>query len=63
MRSLSHLRFFALAGLLGLAACSSTPKDVDIERPVETSYNNAMDQLFSGDYKGAAKTFDDVEQP
>jgi len=62
MPSLSHLRFFALSGMLALAACSSTPKDTGIERPVETSYNTAMDQLLSENYKGAAKTFDDVEQ-
>ena len=47
--------------VLALAACS-VPKDVYVERPVETTYNNAMDQLFAEDYKTAAKTFDEVDQ-
>jgi outer membrane protein assembly factor BamD len=50
----------ALLGVLALAACSS-PKESYTERPVETIYNNAMDQLFASDYKNAAKTFDEVE--
>jgi outer membrane protein assembly factor BamD len=58
---LSPLRLFAVPGLLMLAACS-TPKDVYVERPVETLYNTAMDQLLSGDYKTAGKTFDAVDQ-
>ena len=47
--------------LMMLAACSST-KDTYVERPVETLYNMAMDQLLSGDYKTAAKSFDTVDQ-
>ena len=58
---LSPLRLFAVPGLVMLAACSS-PKDVYVERPVETLYNTAMDQLLSGDYKIAGKTFDAVDQ-
>ena len=58
---LSRLRIIVVPGALLLAACSSQ-KDVYIERPVETLYNEAMDQLLSDDYKTAAKTFDAVDQ-
>ena len=60
---LSRFRFVALVGVfaLALAGCASK-KDTYIERPVETIYNNAMDQLFAGQYKEAAATFDEVEQ-
>jgi outer membrane protein assembly factor BamD len=47
---------------LALAACVSKNNDNYVERPVETLYNIAMDQLLSGDYKDAAKSFDDVDQ-
>lgn len=59
----SRFRLVALVGAfaLALAGCSST-KDTYVERPVETIYNTAMDQLFAGQYKQAAATFDDVEQ-
>ncbi len=57
----SRLRLLAVPGLLMLAACS-TPKDTYVERPVETLYNAAMDQLLSADYKEAAKSFDSVDQ-
>lgn len=60
---LSRLRFLAIPGLLMLAACASKPNDTGyVERPVETLYNNAMDQLFAGKYQNAAKTFDEVDQ-
>ena len=62
MPRFARLRFFALPGLLLLAACASTPKDNYVERPVETLYNDAMDQLYNKDYKTAAKTFDEVDQ-
>src|SRR5882757_1517936 len=54
-------RLIAFSALLALGACS-TPKDTYIERPVETLYNTAMDQLFARDYKAAAKSFDTVDQ-
>ena len=61
--SAGYRRFavLALAGGLTLAGCAK-PKDTYVERPVETLYNTAMDQLFDGDYKDAAKSFDDVDQ-
>ncbi len=61
----SNRRFAALLGVLlgalALAGCASK-NDSYVERPVETIYNTAMDQLLAGKYKDAAKTFDDVEQ-
>ena len=56
-----RLGFAAIPGLLLLAACS-TPKDNYVERPVETLYNTAMDQLLDKTYKDAAKSFDAVDQ-
>ena len=46
---------------LALGGCASK-NDTYVERPVETIYNIAMDQLLSGDYKQAAATFDEVER-
>jgi outer membrane protein assembly factor BamD len=61
----SNRRLVALLGVflgaLALAGCASKT-DTYVERPVETIYNNAMDQLLSGHYKAAAKSFDEVEQ-
>lgn len=51
-----RLRWIALLGALVLAGCAGN-KEPYIERPVDTLYNNAMDQLFAGDYKAAAKSF------
>jgi len=54
-----------LAGLflmLVLAACSSTPKDTYVEKPVESLYNKAMDELAAEDWKTAAKSFEEVER-
>ncbi len=62
MNPFSRLRFVVPLGAVILAGCSGASKDTYIERPVETIYNIAMDQLFDKDYKGAAKTFDEVEQ-
>lgn len=55
------LRLAGLGLLLALAACAGK-KDNYVERPVETLYNEAMDQLLNDDYKKAAKSFDEVEQ-
>ncbi|MBI1776983.1 MAG: outer membrane protein assembly factor BamD [Proteobacteria bacterium] len=47
--------------LIALAACSA--KDTAyVERPVETIYNAAMDQLDQQNYPGAAALFDEVER-
>lgn len=61
MSWLSRFGLVAMPALLMLAACAS-PKDTYLERPVETLYNSAMDQLLSGNYKDAAKSFDAVDQ-
>ncbi len=47
---------------LAVAACSSTGQDAYVERPVEQLYNEAMDELISGNYGAAAVTFDEVER-
>jgi outer membrane protein assembly factor BamD len=54
-------RLVAFSALLLLGACAHE-KDTYIERPVETLYNTAMDQLFAHNYKDAAKSFDTVDQ-
>jgi|SRR5579864_9723942 len=61
MPRLSTLRLVVVSSVVLLAACSSQ-KDAYVERPVETLYNTAMDQMLSGDYKAAGKTFDAVDQ-
>jgi outer membrane protein assembly factor BamD len=55
----SHWLVLALA--LALAACAED-KDKYVERPVETLYNTAMDQLADKDYEKAAKSFDEVDR-
>ena len=46
---------------VGLSACGST-EDVYVERPVESLYNEAMDNLLAGSEELAAKGFDEVER-
>ena len=53
----------AVAAAASLAACGTTEDDqAYVERPVEELYNNAMDELLSGEYEQAAKLFDEVER-
>lgn len=56
------LRFLVLACALTLAACGGGDKDNYVDRPVETLYNTAMDDLQAGKYERAAKGFDEVER-
>jgi outer membrane protein assembly factor BamD len=57
------LRAAALAGLVGLTACSSSnPKDDYVEKPVEELYNSAMDMMDNGEYQKASKAFDEVDR-
>jgi outer membrane protein assembly factor BamD len=56
-------RVLAATLLLGLAACGTSSKDQPyVEKPVEELYNTAMDQLANGNFKAAAKGFDEVER-
>jgi outer membrane protein assembly factor BamD len=56
-------RLMALTAVMALAACSATTeKDTYVERPVETLYNEAMDNLVAADYGKAAKGFDEVDR-
>ena len=65
-RGLVGARAATLALALVGAACSSTPKDAYVERPVEELYNGAMDQLAKStgatEYRAAAVAFDEVDR-
>ena len=45
-----------------LIACSSTDEEKYVEQKVEVLYNTAVSSLEAGDYKDAAKQFDEVER-
>jgi outer membrane protein assembly factor BamD len=60
--SLTRTMIAAGALALGLGACSSTEKEVYVERPVEELYNEGMDKIAEGSYRDAAKKFDEVER-
>ena len=51
----------AVSGFLLLAACGTTEEPY-VERPVNELYNQAMDDLESGNDKKAAQLFDEVER-
>jgi outer membrane protein assembly factor BamD len=53
-----------LIAALALGGCSSDDKEKDtyVERPVNTLYNKAMDELAERRYKEAAKDFDETER-
>ena len=55
---------FATALAAFVAACGSDgDEEIDyVERPVEDIYNEALDQLQAGEYRQAAKEFDEVER-
>jgi outer membrane protein assembly factor BamD len=60
---MSFRRFWPVIGAsLLLAACGTTEKDTYTEKPVESIYNTAMNQMIDGSYAKAAKTFDEVER-
>jgi outer membrane protein assembly factor BamD len=55
----------AIACALALVACGGSKDDDNrtyVEQPVEKLYNNALDALGSGDYKTAAKGFEEVDR-
>jgi outer membrane protein assembly factor BamD len=58
-------RALALASSLALGACGLFGGDDDklyAEAPVESLYNRALDSLGAGDYKAAAKGFEEVDR-
>ena len=57
-----HSKALALAALILVSACSTTPKDDYAEHPVEELYNTAMDLLDASEYSKAAKAFDEVDR-
>ena len=52
----------ALTGLVLLAACSGDDANQIVEKPVEELYNTAQDLMDDGDYRGAAKAFEEVDR-
>ena len=56
------IRLILMLALGALAACGGSEKETYVERPVETLYNNAMDDLTAERYDKAAKGFDEVER-
>lgn len=58
--------FLVLFLSLGLAACGTSKKAADsaitADRPVETIYNEAADELDAGHYAKAARLFNEVER-
>ncbi len=54
----------AVAAMLGLAACNSTPKEEDIviEGSVEDLYNRGTDLLEAQNYKEAARFYNEVDR-
>jgi outer membrane protein assembly factor BamD len=60
-RLVAALATAALALTL-LSACSSDDKKGYAERPVDQLYNEALDLMEEGEYKKAAKQFDEVER-
>jgi len=60
--SLHRLGWLVVACGLALAGCSGEDKDKYVEKPVETLYNTAMNQLLDEEYTKAAKSFDEVER-
>ena len=59
-------RFRHIAAILSvcaaLAACSSSDEEIYVEQKVDVLYNTAVNSLEAGDYKDAAKQFDEVER-
>ncbi len=45
-----------------LAACSGEKEEAYVEKPVEELYNNAVNAMSTGNYKRAARLFDEVER-
>lgn len=61
------LSAFLLLSALGLVACGTSSKkqedaEITADRPVEAIYNEAADEMDSGNYKKAAKLFNEVER-
>jgi outer membrane protein assembly factor BamD len=59
--SLHRLGWVIVVGV-ALGGCSSDDKDKYVEKPVETLYNTAMNELLDEEYPKAAKSFDEVER-
>jgi outer membrane protein assembly factor BamD len=56
-------RLVFVAACLALAACGGKDDDKPYaEAPVETLYNNALNELSAGDYVPSAKSFEEVER-
>ena len=57
------IKILLLATSLLTAACSSNPDTLDqVEQPVETLYNAALNEALAGNTKAAAPKFEEVER-
>jgi outer membrane protein assembly factor BamD len=61
MHRFSRIIVIALSCGLALSACASK-KDNYVEKPAESLYNTAMDELLDQNYTVAAKAFDEVDR-
>jgi outer membrane protein assembly factor BamD len=52
----------AAFALFALAACGDREEDEYVEKPVEEIYNNAVNAMSGGQYRRAARLFDEVER-
>ncbi len=59
-----RFRYFAaiLSICAVLTACSGSDEEQYVEQKVEILYNTAVNSLETGEYKDAAKQFDEVER-
>lgn len=57
-----RLPLICTALVLLVAACSDTPEEVYVERPVEELYNKGVDALEGEEWTIAASAFDEVER-
>ena len=61
MRASRRLCWPLIAIALCVAGCAED-EDAYVDKPVETLYNKAMNQLQDGDYSKSAKSFDEVDR-
>src|SRR5262245_16609061 len=58
----SLIRFVLAFGLMAIVGCSSTPEPPPPDLPPEELYTQGQNLLDAGNYKEAAKSFEEVER-